>query len=51
MVTPKRDLDDRERIEPDDEQPRIDDADLDEFFFDEDEPGPGDRRRDPLRKP
>jgi len=50
MVTP-RDKDDREREFRDDDEPERLDDDLDDFFFDEEEPSPGDRRRDPLRKP
>ena len=51
MVTPMRDVDDRDRLVDDEPELNEDDADLNEFFFDEDEPGPEDRRRDPLRKP
>ena len=52
MVTPRRDADDREIKPFEDEEadePKVD-SDLDEFFFDEDEPSASDRRRDPLRK-
>ena len=50
MVTPKRDVDDREQESADDVEEEVKiDSDLDEFFFDEDEPNPADRRRDPLR--
>jgi len=52
MVTPMRDKDDRERERSDDEAEEglRADNDLDDFFFDEDEPSTADRRRDPLRK-
>ncbi len=52
MVTSKRDTDDRERATLEDDEPDEPkaDSDLDEFFFDEDEPSTSDRRRDPLRK-
>jgi|GEM_PF-4830859 len=50
MVTTKRDVDDRELREDEEEETSKADTDLDEFFFDEDEPAPGERRRDPLRK-
>jgi len=50
MVTPLE-KDDRESDWTEDDEPKLADDDLDDFFFDEEEPGPGDRRRDPLRKP
>jgi hypothetical protein len=50
MVT-QLEQDNRESEWAEDEEPVTVDNDLDDFFFDEEEPNPGDRRRDPLRKP
>ena len=50
MVMP-RESDHRDSESTEDEERLLPDNDLDDFFFDEDEPAPGDRRRDPLRKP
>jgi len=41
----------RELLEDDEDETLRTDDDVEDFFFDEDEPNPGDRRRDPLRRP
>lgn len=47
----KREREKLEKDEGEDETALRTDDDVEDFFFDEDEPNPGDRRRDPLRRP